>query len=127
MKFKIAIVEDDMNLVGIYIVKLKLHGYDTLAISDGKNAAKTIEKERPDLILLDILIPHKDGFVILEELRKSKIKEIKNILVIVVSNLANEEDINEAKKFGVYDYLVKINVTPSQIVKKVDCALKLME
>jgi len=116
---KILFVEDNIKLREVGVIKLKQSGYDVIELSDGKNTLKVMEKEKPDLLLLDILLPHKDGYEVLEDIKSSKSAVIKSIPVVILSNLNNENDIFEAKELGAYDYLVKANVTLEGIVEKV--------
>ena len=120
---KILLVEDDKNIREMYQMKLEMEGYEVITADDGKDALELIKKEKLDLVLLDILLPKKDGFEVLEEVRQSKDEKIKNIPIIIVSNLSHFDDQQEAKKFAVFDYLVKAKVTPQEMVDKVNEAL----
>jgi len=117
---KIAVVEDEAAIMDIYKIKLKLSGYQVVTAENGDVAIKIIKKEKPDLVLLDILLPKKDGFEVLDEIRKSEDEKIKSTPVIITSNLSNEEDIQEAKNIGIVDYVIKAKSTPSDIIKKID-------
>ncbi|MDF1498001.1 MAG: response regulator [Patescibacteria group bacterium] len=117
---KIAVVEDEAAIMDIYKIKLKLSGYQVVTAENGDVAIKIIKKEKPDLVLLDILLPKKDGFEVLDEIRKSEDEKIKSTPVIITSNLSNEEDIQEAKNIGIVDYVIKAKSTPLEIIKKID-------
>jgi DNA-binding response OmpR family regulator len=119
-KQKILLVEDDVNIREMYKMKLELSGYNIITAEDGKMAVDLIKKENPDLALLDILLPKKDGFEVLKEIKDSKNKKIKSIPVIMLSNLSNKEDISEAKRLGAVDYFVKAKISPGEIVEKVN-------
>lgn len=119
-KHKIALVEDDANIREMYKMKLELGGYDVITAEDGKEAVELVKKENPDLVLLDILLPKKDGFEVLKEIKGSKDEKIKSTPVIMLSNLSGREDIDEAKKLGASDYFVKAKTSPKEIVEKVD-------
>lgn len=118
-KHKIIIVEDDANIRGMYQMKLELNGYDVVIAEDGKEAVELIKKENPDLILLDILLPKKDGFEVLKEIKNSKDEKVKSIPVVMLSNLSSKEDISEAKKLGASDYFVKAKIVPEEVAEKV--------
>ena len=118
-KHKIALVEDDANIRKMYRMKLELSGYNVLTAEDGKEAVELIKKEIPDLVLLDILLPKKDGFEVLREIKDSTDEKIKSVPIIMLSNLSSKEDIDEAKKLGASDYLVKAKISPKEAVDKV--------
>lgn len=119
-KHKIAIVEDNEDIKEMYEIKLRLKGYDVVSEEDGARVMELIRTEHPDLILLDILLPNKDGFEILKEMRSSKDKNISSIPVMVISNLSNEEDVREAKRLGAVNFLVKAKNDPGDIVEEVN-------
>lgn len=119
-KHKIALIEDSANIREMYKMKLELSGYDVIIAEDGKEAVKLVKKANPDLVLLDILLPKKDGFEVLKELKDSKDKKAKSVPIIMLTNLSSKEDINEAKKLGASDYFVKAKTSPKEIVEKID-------
>ncbi len=119
-KRKIALIEDDINIKEMYKMKLELSGYDVLTAEDGKEAVELVKKANPDLVLLDILLPKKDGFEVLKEIKDSKDEKVKSVPVIMLSNLSSKEDIGEAKKLGASDYFVKSKISPEEAVEKVD-------
>jgi len=116
MKKKILIVEDDQFLHKILAMKIKAAGFDVISAYDGESALKKI-KERPDLILLDLILPQMSGFEFLGEIKINE--EYKKIPVIVLSNLGQEEDIERAKSLGAVDYLVKANFSIDEVIKKI--------
>lgn len=118
-KHKIALIEDDLNIKEMYKMKLELSGYNIITAEDGKEAVELVKKVKPDLVLLDILLPKKDGFEVLKEIKDSTNKKIKSIPVVMLSNLSSKEDISEAKKLGASDYFVKAKTSPREIVEKV--------
>jgi len=114
----ILIIEDDTFLQGLEATKLKKEGYDILTAVDSVEAFKIIdEKKKIDLILLDLLLPQVDGFMILEKIRQEK--ALLTIPVIVFSNLSEEKDIKRATKLGISEFLVKSNFTLDELAKKV--------
>ncbi|MCK5332407.1 response regulator [Candidatus Parcubacteria bacterium] len=124
MTQKILLVEDDKEIREIYQLKFKLSGYDIDVAEDGAKAMKMIKEIKPDLVLLDILLPYKDGFEILREVKNMDDVEMKSIEFVMLSNLSNDDDIQEAKKLGAIDYIVKAKNNPREIVEKVEIILK---
>jgi len=114
---KILVVEDETFLVKIYAVKLKKEGYDVSIANDGETAVKMAADVKPDLILLDLILPKMNGFEALERIRANV--ENKKTPVIVLSNLGQEEDIKRAESLGADDYLVKANFSIQDIVTKI--------
>ena len=119
-KHKIVLVEDDTNIREMYKMKIEAGGYVVVTAKDGVEALALIKREDPNLILLDILLPKKDGFEVLKEIKNSKDEKIKATPVIMLSNLSSKEDTEEAKKLGALDYFVKAKTSPKEIVEKVD-------
>jgi len=118
MAKKILIIEDDNFLQGLEATKLKKEGYDILTASNSVEAFKFIDnKEKINLILLDLLLPDVDGFMILEKIRQNK--DFLTIPVIVFSNLSEDKDVNRATKLGISQFMVKSNFTLDELSKKV--------
>ena len=114
----ILTIEDDNFLQGLEATKLKKEGYDVLAASNSVEAFKILaESKKVDLILLDLLLPEVDGFMILEKIRQDK--ALLSIPVIVFSNLSEEKDIQRATKLGISEFMVKSNFTLDELAKKV--------
>jgi len=118
----ILIVEDDEVLLRALFLQLKDTGYTLTTATDGEKALSIAEKVKPDIILLDLIIPKKDGFEVLKIVRASEI--LKNIPVLVLSNLGDEESIQKAKKLGANDYFIKSNVNLAEINKRIEFYLK---
>ena len=114
---KILIVEDDKFLRTLLEKKLKNEGFEILTASDGEEALNKIVIEKPDLILLDIILPKKSGFYILEEINKDI--NLKDIPVFIISNLGQSEDIQKGKKLGVKEYFVKAGLSLDELVGKI--------
>lgn len=122
MSKKIFIVEDDNFLQGLEATKLKKEGYDIVTASNADDAMKVISSgERIDLILLDLLLPGADGFMILEKIRENK--DMLTIPVIVFSNLSEEKDIKRAQKLGISEFMVKSNFTLDELAKKIQTVI----
>ncbi len=115
-KGRILLAEDDKSLSSVMMNKLVRRGYKVILAKDGDEAVKKAISEKPDLILLDIIMPNKNGFEALQEIKADK--TAKNIPVVIMSNLGQESDIAKAKKMGAKDYLVKSNFGINEIVEK---------
>lgn len=121
-KIKVLIIEDEEMLVNMYISKFEKEGYEAEKAANGKLGLEKAQEIKPDIILLDIMMPEIDGFMVLKNLKNDI--DTKNIPVIMLTNLGQEEDIEKGKKLGATDYLVKANLTPAQVVDKVKEVLK---
>jgi len=113
----VLVVEDDPFYSKIYKTKLAKEKIDSEIVSNGNEAIKAVQKLRPGLILLDLIMPGKDGFETLAELKADP--AMKDISVIVLSNLSQEEDIKRIMDLGATEYLVKANVPIQEVVEKV--------
>lgn len=118
---KILVVEDDGVLRDVLMEKLKNSGYIPVGAEDGEVAIVKIKEEKPDLILLDILMPKKDGMEVLEEMNADS--EMKKIPVIIISNSGQPVEIERAKKLGARDFLVKAIFDPNEVLSKVESVL----
>lgn len=119
---KIVIVEDEAALADIYKTRLEMLGYICFVASDGLQALNIIEKERPSLVLLDIMLPKLAGDQILSVMRATDWG--KNIKVLVISNLNEADAPAGIRENGIEGYAVKANLTDDQIDKMVDDILK---
>lgn len=118
---KILIAEDDVFIAEMYSTKIESKGYKFIIASDGKEALDKIRKENPDVILLDILMPKLDGWKVLESISK-EIKD--NSIIIMLTNVGDDESVNKAKKMGADDYLIKSLHTPEEVVNKIEEQIK---
>jgi len=116
---KVLLVEDDAFLREICSKKLTKEGMSVYEAIDGEQAMNSIEEIKPDIVLLDIILPAIDGFQILHQIRTHKNKEIMEIPVIMLSNLGQEDDIKKAMDMKANDYLVKAHFTTEEIVEKI--------
>ncbi len=114
---KILVAEDDKFLANAYRVKLTKAGYDIVLTNDGVETLQKLQEFIPDLIILDLVMPTKDGFAVLEELKKSD--TLKNIPCIVASNLGQKEDIDKAMSLGARDYVVKTDLSMQKLIEKI--------
>lgn len=119
---KILIVEDDPHISKVYEIQLGKAGFITVLARDGEEAFQMLQDEKPDLIILDLMIPKKDGFWVLEEIRKNP--AFIKTPVLVISNLGQKVDEARALELGATEYLVKINHPILEVVNKVKDYLK---
>ena len=117
MSDKVLIVEDDVFLSEMYATKLELEGFEVFLASNGQEALDIMKSNKPNLVLLDLLMPKKDGFAVLKE--KFNDLEIKNIPVITLTNLSQKEEIKRCYDLGVKDFLIKAYFIPSEVVRKI--------
>ncbi|QQS16072.1 MAG: response regulator [Candidatus Moraniibacteriota bacterium] len=117
----ILIVEDDEFISDVYMKKLALEGFEMDLAKDGEEALRKIRDRKPDIVLLDIMIPLKDGFQVLTELHADA--ALSDIRVVVMSNLSQGKDIARAKELGALDYIVKSNVSLPDMVQRIRKAL----
>ena len=116
-KKKVLIVEDDEHISRVYEIKLAKEGLTSITARDGEDAIAKIIAERPDLILLDLMLPKKDGFWVLEEMEKNP--DLVKIPVIVLSNLGQQKDQDRALELGAEEYLVKVDTSIQEVIDKV--------
>lgn len=101
----------------MYLSKLESADFEVSLAFDGEMALKKLSEEKADLVLLDIVLPKKDGFQILDAIKKNA--KLKNVKVILLTNLGQEEDVKKGQELGADDYLVKAHYTPSEILEKI--------
>lgn len=115
---KILVAEDDKYLADAYKLKLTKAGFDVLMASDGHETLEALKTFTPDLIILDMVMPVKDGFTTLEDLKKSE--EWKDIPVIIASNLGQREDMMQ---LGAEDFVVKSDLKLEDLITKINTIL----
>ena len=116
-KKKIFIAEDDQFLSNAYRVKLTKEGFDVKIVDDGQELMTLLKVEQPSLIILDILMPVKDGFETLKEIKADA--SLKNIPVIIASNLGQKNDIDQGLSLGAVDYIIKSDLSLEDLVVKI--------
>jgi len=121
-KQKILLIEDDPFIYEMYTTKFERAGYGVEVASTGKEALELLKELRPDIVLLDILIPEMDGFEVLAAIRKNP--SLKDIPVVMLTNLGQKEDIERGEKLGARAYIVKAHFTPQEVVNKVKSILE---
>lgn len=119
---KILIIEDDKFLRELIVRKLNKEDFEVSEAVDGEEGIKKIIEEKPDLILLDLILPGIDGFEVLARMKKES--ALSSIPVIILSNLGQKDDVEKGLKMGAIDYLIKAHFTPGEIIEKIKVALK---
>lgn len=121
-KKKILIVEDDKSLQNALVEILSQEGFDSESASDGEEALTKIRSYLPDLVLLDIILPKKDGYEVLEEIKKDE--KLKAIPVLILTNLEEVDNVQKALDFGATTFMVKSDFSLKDVVEKIRAALK---
>jgi two-component system, OmpR family, alkaline phosphatase synthesis response regulator PhoP len=119
---KILVAEDDRFLSSAYRIKLTKSGFDVQMAADGDEALQLLEASIPDIILLDLVMPGRDGFATLEAIKKDD--RFKRIPVIVASNLGQKEDIDKAMGLGANDYIIKSDLSLDALIEKISGLLQ---
>ncbi len=123
MNKKVLIIEDDKLLREMMSRKLEKEGLEVFSVMDGSVAVSKAKEIKPDIVLLDLILPGSNGFEILKELKNSE--ETKETPVIVLSNLGQKSEIDKGMELGAIDYLVKAHFTPGEVLKKINKILSI--
>lgn len=115
--YQVLLVEDDSFLANIYKTKFELEDFKVTVAGNGELGLKEAKKKKPDIILLDILLPKMDGFTVLEQLKQDS--DLKDVPVILLTNLGQKDDVKKGLELGAKDYLIKAHFKPSETVEKV--------
>lgn len=113
----VLMIEDDPLIVKIYSTRLKADGYEVYSAENGEDGLKLLSEKKPDLIILDVMMPRIDGFGVLSRIMADE--QMKSIPVLVYSNLAADEEIVRAKSMGAREFIVKADVSPTEMVAKI--------
>jgi len=122
MPKKIVIIEDDKFLRELISKKLSDAGYEVLEAIDGEEGIKRVKESKPDLVLLDLILPGIDGFEVLSQIKQGPL--FSDLPVIILSNLGQKEDVEKGLKLGAVDFLVKAHFTPGEIIEKIKKILR---
>jgi len=117
MEKKILLIEDEEIMIDLLRKKLVAEGYKVLVARNGEEGLELMKESLPDLVLLDIIMPKKDGFEVMEE--KKKDKNLKKIPLIIISNSGQAIELDRAKALGARDWLVKTEFDPKEVLEKV--------
>ena len=118
----ILLVEDDPFLIDIYTHKLKISGFEVKLADNGRKALEIIKKEKPDLVLLDIVLPEIAGWEVLKKIKDGGSNN--DLKIIILSNLGQKEEVEKGLKLGAVRYLIKAHFTPSEVVEEIKKVLK---
>jgi DNA-binding response OmpR family regulator len=118
----VLFIEDDAFLTRIYSKALEDAGYEVILASTGEEGIKQAERNNPNIILLDIILPHAHGFEIMEHLKTND--KTANIPILVLTNLSGQEDVIEASRLGASAYMIKAHALPEEVVRKIASLLK---
>lgn len=121
---KIVVMEDDLAMREIMLHKLTKAGFDVKPAEDGSKGYILVEEEKPDLVVMDLMMPNMDGYEVLKRLRAHSDSKIAKTPVIVLSNLWSKEDILKAQQYDVKDYMIKAYFTPDEILAKINAVLE---
>ena len=121
-KKAILLIEDNPLLTGLYSAGFKKKGFEVLVVHNGEEGLKIIQKERPDIVVLDLFMPGMTGIEVLQKIRENP--EIKDTKVVVLTISTKDEDKKKVKELGVLDYLVKQELHLTEIVERVLSHLK---
>lgn len=113
----VLIVDDDQFLLEMYALKFKEEGFAVEIAETGRDALTKADEVKPDIILLDVVLPEMDGFAVLQKLREGKKSDPP--LIVMLTNLSQKDDAERGLRLGVDDYVVKAHFTPSEVVEKV--------
>ncbi len=119
---KVLIIEDDPLIAKVYSTRLAADKHDVFIANNGEDGLKAAREKIPELIVLDIMMPKMSGLEVLAELKKSR--STAQIPVLVYSNLARDEEIQQAKNLGAAEFIAKANLTSQQLVTKIEGYLK---
>lgn len=118
----ILLIEDDPFLTDIYTTKFKQANFKVEVATDGEEALAKLKAKTPDLVVLDLVLPRIDGWEILSKIKANP--KLKNLKVVVLSNLGRKEEVEKGLKLGATKYLIKAHYTPSQVVEEVKRCLE---
>ena len=119
---RILLVEDDPFLIDIYSQKLRKEGFEVEVISDGEEVLGALQNRKPDLLILDIVLPRLDGWEILKRINENH--HLKDLKIVIISNLGQKEDIERGQELGALKYFIKAHFTPSQVAEEIKKVLK---
>jgi two-component system, OmpR family, alkaline phosphatase synthesis response regulator PhoP len=117
MPKKILLVEDEQIIIDLLQKKLTEEGYDVSVAKNGEEGIKMMQEEKPDLVLLDIVMPKMGGLEVMEEMQKDP--DLKRVPIVVVSNSGQPVELDRAKRLGAKDWLIKTEFDPQEVIDKV--------
>jgi two-component system phosphate regulon response regulator PhoB/two-component system alkaline phosphatase synthesis response regulator PhoP len=121
---KILLVEDDPFLSSLLKNRLLKENLEVSLAKDGEEALNFLKSTKPDLILLDLILPKKSGFEVMEEIRNDPQAQAQELPIIIISNLGQSEDISRGQELGAIEYFVKAKTSIDELVEKIKDFLK---
>ena len=121
-KARLLLVEDDVTMVKMYQKKFLAEGYEVVTAYDGEEGLKKVKEVKPDLVILDVMMPKLDGLAVFKLMKAEP--ATKDIPVILLTNFDQKDAIYESFTLEAVEYLIKSDVTPAQVVQKVEELLK---
>jgi len=118
----ILLVEDDPFIVDIYKTKFREAGFSVEVAFSGGECLKKLKEKKPDLLLLDLCLPEVEGWEIIKTVKKSE--SLKNLPIIILSNLSQKQEVDKAINLGAERYLIKAHYTPSEVIEEIKSILK---
>lgn len=115
-KYTLMIVEDDFFLRELYEDQAQLEGFNTITAEDGETALVLLQNQKPDLVLLDLMLPKIDGTTVANTIKENP--DLHDIPVIIITNLEDRKKEKELRELGVSDYILKIRNTPKMVINK---------
>jgi len=113
----VLIIEDDSYISDMYKIKLESEDFEVATAKDGIVGIKMLEKQKPDIVLLDVVMPKIDGFSILKTIKRNS--ELKKIPIVLLTNLSQKENVEKGFELGADSYIIKAHFTPSEVVEKI--------
>lgn len=122
MAIKILLAEDDLQLIDMYRRKFEMEGFEVQFAEDGEQAINILEKWKPDVALLDIMMPKVNGLDVLKHIKQKE--GYQDVITVMLTNLGNESTAEEIYKLGATEYIVKADMTPLEVSDKVKELIK---
>lgn len=122
MSKTVLLVEDNDFIRNMYQLKLSKSGLEVAEAGDGVQALEKIKAQKPDVILLDLMMPNMGGLDVLKQLKADGM--LPDLPVVVLTNVMDQQSVDDAKKLGARDYIVKTDLTPTQVVEKIQPLLQ---
>lgn len=122
MSKTVLLVEDNDFIRNMYQLKLSKSGLEVVEAGDGVQALEKIKAQKPDVILLDLMMPNMGGLDVLKQLKSDGM--LPDLPVVVLTNVMDQQSVDDAKKLGARDYIVKTDLTPTQVVEKIQPLLQ---
>ena len=116
---KVLLVEDDPFLSSLLKNRLQKEGLEVTLAKDGEEALTSLKSGKPDLILLDLILPKKSGFEVMEEMRADPQMQFQELPIIIISNLGQPEDISRGQALGAIEYFIKAKTSIDELVEKI--------